>query len=1342
MAQHNDAQQQREVVPGPGPRSRQTDQKSTHRASSARKVDLLRILSYASANQRLILGLTSLVSAVNGALLPLMNIVFGRIVDNFNDYFAVNSGVSESAFRHEIDRLSLYVVYIFIGKLCMSFLSKYVFRDVGVRICASLRNAYFTALFSQPVRTIDELKPGAATYALTTVVTSLQNAIADKLEILVDSLGLIFAAYAVAFWHSWALTLASTSLTVLTIICYGLIGPAVNDLDRAVIEYDSGAVSEAATALRYIRVVKSLGAEDAVAARHETWNSKAWHAGVKKSPYVGALFGLYFFCAYGNVAMTFWLGWKLYNSNVGGIGSIGDIVTVLFSLVAIMPAVGGLAPVMISINRAVTGSEMLFDLIDAPHLQTEGLRDPEVEVNADLRFEQVRFAYPTRPHVAVLRNASFTILRNKTTAILGPSGCGKSTIVALLERWYDLSDSNTATLPYPVPLGDNPQAQASGVHAETENEVIPEVVQNSGTIYLGRHSLEDLDRRWWREQIGLVEQESLIFDETIYQNVARGLVATSHQHAEESTKRRLVEQACKDVYAHDFIVAQAKGYDTIVGEGGVKLSGGQRQRLAIARCIVKDPKLLIFDEATSAIDVRSERIVARAIENIARDRTTIVVTHRLSTVQNADMIVVLENGMVVEHGPRTELASKEDGKYAALVAAQRLKLGDESDCNEMERDLSVGKEKENSFSHVKEDGVAEMTTAADQDATAADEKATTTDSAHRTSFMDDKPLQQQGYLRSIVRLLYAVRHRRVSYLLVLVGAIGAGGAVAAQSVVVANFITTFQGTEHRASSDGQKWAVIALALMLGVTVCYTALGFGSNSLSINVSSAYRQSYFEAMLRQPICWFDGDDVSSENLASRLSNDPQQMQEVSGPNMVLPLVGLFTIITCLALSLSVGWKLTLVTAVAGLPIILAASLTRSLYEKHFEAFTTRVFIESGQHAAENIRGFRTVLALTLEKSAIEQYAQLIRGHVGTALRRARFVALVFALGNSLEFCCIALAFWYGGTLLAKREYDVLQFMIIYAAVVQGGQMAGIFLSYGPNFSQVQPALNRIVDMCLVHQVKPEKEISTPPVSATVRKGGHFTDEAVGVEFRQVSFAYSAQSKPVLRNLNLSIAAGDYVAIVGPSGCGKSTILSLLQRFYVPESGQILLDGIDLATIPKAYFCSGCALVSQEPALFQGTVRENLTLGLPDSTTTTAAMLEEACRAAEVHEFIITLPEGYDTQLSTALHASMSGGQKQRICIARALVRRPRLLLLDEATSSLDSRNERAIQQSIERMAGTSKLTIVAVAHRLATVQKADRILVMEPGGQIVETGTHMELIARRGSYWDMCQAQALM
>jgi ABC-type multidrug transport system fused ATPase/permease subunit len=217
------------------------------------------------------------------------------------------------------------------------------------------------------------------------------------------------------------------------------------------------------------------------------------------------------------------------------------------------------------------------------------------------------------------------------------------------------------------------------------------------------------------------------------------------------------------------------------------------------------------------------------------------------------------------------------------------------------------------------------------------------------------------------------------------------------------------------------------------------------------------------------------------------------------------------------------------------------------------------------------------------------------------------------------------------------------------------------------------------------------------------------------------------------------GEYVAFVGPSGCGKTTIISLLERFYVASSGQIFVDGTELQNVPLQEYRSLCGLVSQEPTLFEGTVRENLILGLPAEPSQDT--IDEACRMAEIYDFITSLPKSFDTDLAAGTHASLSGGQKQRMCIARALLRKPRLLLLDEATNNLDGVSADLVQQAIEGIASTKKMTVVVVAHRLAAVQRADRIIVVGEGGVILEEGTHSELLQRKGAYWGMCKIQAL-
>jgi ATP-binding cassette subfamily B (MDR/TAP) protein 1 len=237
-------------------------------------------------------------------------------------------------------------------------------------------------------------------------------------------------------------------------------------------------------------------------------------------------------------------------------------------------------------------------------------------------------------------------------------------------------------------------------------------------------------------------------------------------------------------------------------------------------------------------------------------------------------------------------------------------------------------------------------------------------------------------------------------------------------------------------------------------------------------------------------------------------------------------------------------------------------------------------------------------------------------------------------------------------------------------------------------------------------------------------------VSVEFKNVCFAYKSRDTQVLSNLNLHVSPGQFAALVGASGCGKSTTISLLERFYDATSGTVMYNGQDIKSLDPALYRQQLSLVAQEPTLYEGTIRDNIALSVDSATD---ADIEAACTDAQIHEFIVSLPDGYNTRLGPK-GMSLSGGQKQRLSLARALLRKPRLLLLDEATSSLDSESEKLVQAAIERAAGTGKRTMIAVAHRLATIQKADVIFVMG-SGKVLEQGSHQELLKKRGVYWQM-------
>ena len=944
-------------------------------------------------------------------------------------------------------------------------------------------------------------------------------------------------------------------------------------------------------------------------------------------------------------------------------------------------------PIM-AIAKAATASAALFETIDAQPPDTSGLKAPTVQPQADITFDNVSFVYPSRPDVQVLSNLTTTFEAGKVTAIVGPSGSGKSTIVGLIERWYDLDRS---------PSG--PPSRTDGATAPEKNAILETEGSESGVIRIGDTDLRDIDAKWWRSQIGLVQQEPFLFNDTIFNNVAYGLCGTQWQEASEKEKREMVTAACKEAYADEFIGRLPKGYDTIVGESGIKLSGGQRQRLAIARSIVKQPPILILDEATSAIDVRTERIVQRALDRVAQNRTTIVIAHRLSTIKRAHKIVVLRQGRAVEEGSHEELLRDEDGVYYNLVNAQKLIMGTE----ELPEEESVGVDLLEEPSNKTADADVVLPSAPLQE------------------LSDEPTYKRKNVLSTLGLAIYEQRAYWPLYCIVLLGALGGGVVFPLQAYIMAQLINVFTLPMAQLVSQGYHWSLMFFIQAIGVGIAYFILGWGSHLTSIAVATSYRKEYLGNMLRKRVPFFDAEGNSAGSLTSQLSDDPHRIEALLGTEMGMAIIAVINVVGCIIISFVYGWKLSLVGIFTAMPIILLAGYYRIKLEMQFENLNASVFAESSQFGTEAVGAFRTVTSLIMEDVVVDRYATLLKTYVLAASKKAVPGTVVFATSDSVEMLCQALVFWYGGRLMASREYNITKFYVIYLAIVQGSQAAGMWFSFSPNFAEASAATNRIAS---IRPPKDDGSRSPKPFQAE--------KESFGIEFKDVHFTYKSRSIPVLAGLNLKIEPGQFAALVGATGSGKSTIVSLLERFYDADSGTILCGGQEITSVSAKAYRSNLSLVAQESTLYEGTVRENVTLSVEDADATDEAVVQ-ACKDAQIHDFIASLPEGYNTKLGPKA-VQLSGGQRQRLALARALIRKPRVLLLDEATSSLDSESEKLVQEAIERAAEEGGRTVVAVAHRLATIQKADVIFVIG-SGRVLEQGVHQDLLRKRGVYYQM-------
>lgn len=900
--------------------------------------------------------------------------------------------------------------------------------------------------------------------------------------------------------------------------------------------------------------------------------------------------------------------------------------------------------------------------------------------------------------------------------------------MGLVQRWYDLL--GTTALPTVTdPVKDAPPAETAAKDVDTgkkskwfgrsksskdsskegkadedsaketkkdpkkeEEEVDLGPNTCTGKIRIGSTSLQDVDLKWWRSQIGMVQQEPFLFNDSLYNNVAFGLCGTRYENLGKAEKMKMVEEACREAYAEEFISRLPQGFETLVGESGIKLSGGQRQRIAIARSIVKQPSILILDEATSAIDVRTEQIVQQALDRVSRNRTTIVIAHRLSTIKKADKIIVLRQGKLVEEGTHDDLLKIEAGVYYGLVHAQDLAM----EAEEIES--------------------ADSTLIKTKTADTADD-----DSHERGSrvSVEDPEYKNQGLVASFGRLLFEQRHHWILYSIAIFGVLGAGVVYPLQAYIFAQIINVFTLTGGELVRKGNFWAGMFGVLAAGVGVSYFVLGMAAYLIAIAVTRHYRQEYLDNMIRKRISFFDDQGHSPGSLTSRLSADSQQLQQLMSTEMSMALIAVVNLVGSVIIAFVYGWKLTLVGIFTALPLILAAGYLRMRLELRFEQDNAKVFEDSSQFAAEAVGAFRTVLSLIMEDMIGDRYETLLKGHVSVAFKSSKYNTIIYAASDSIDLACMALAFWYGGTLLASREYNLIDFFVVYMAIIQGAMAAGMWFSFAPNMAQATGAANRILSM------RPPRNASPPSYPELTNPVS-----GVGIDFENVYFTYKSRNVPVLSNLNIQVLPGQFAALVGASGCGKSTTINLLERFYDADSGKILYNEQDITTLDPTEYRKQISLVSQEPTLYEGTIKDNVALSVDNATDHD---IEKACRDAQIHDFIASLPEGYTTRLGPK-GLSLSGGQKQRLSLARALLRKPKLLLLDEATSSLDSESEKLVQEAIERAAGDGARTVIAVAHRLATIQKADVIFVLG-SGKVLEKGDHQSLLKKRGMYWQM-------
>ncbi|KAJ6303670.1 hypothetical protein OIU77_017531 [Salix suchowensis] len=1278
------------------------------------------LFRFADGLDYVLMGIGSMGAFVHGCSLPIFLRFFADLVNSFG-----SNASNMDTMMQEVLKYAYYFLIVGATIWASSWAEISCWMWTGERQSTKMRIKFLEAALNQDIQYFDtEVRTSDVVFAINTDAVMVQDAISEKLGNFIHYMATFVSGFVVGFTAVWQLALVTLAVVPLIAVIGAIHTTTLAKLSGKSQQALSQAGNIVEQTIVQIRVVLAFVGESRALQAYSSALKVAQRIGYKSGFSKGMGLGATYFVVFCCYALLLWYGGYLVRHHYtnGGLA-----IATMFAVMIGGLGIGQAIPSMGAFAKAKVAAAKIFRIIDHKAAIDRNCESGiELEaVTGLVELKNVDFAYPSRPDVRILNNFSLNVPSGKTIALVGSSGSGKSTVVSLIERFYD---------------------------------------PNSGQVLLDGHDIKTLKLRWLRQQIGLVSQEPALFATTIKENILLG-----RPDADQAE----IEEAARVANAHSFIIKLPDGFDTQksmannhlydddvevdnylkttsgktaerrmkkfcqfpyadaivpekVGERGLQLSGGQKQRIAIARAMLKNPAILLLDEATSALDSESEKLVQEALDRFMIGRTTLVIAHRLSTIRKADLVAVLQQGSVSEIGTHDELIAKgENGMYAKLIRMQEM--AHETALNSARKSSARPSSARNSVSSpiiTRNSSYGRSPYSRRLSDFSTSDFSLSLDASFPNYRLEKLAFKEQA--SSFWRL---AKMNSPEWGYALVGSIGSvicGSLSAFFAYVLSAVLSIYYNPNHAyMSKQIAKYCYLLIGLSSAALIFNTLQHSFWDIVGENLTKRVREKMLTTVLKNEMAWFDQEENESARIAARLALDANNVRSAIGDRISVIVQNTALMLVACTAGFVLQWRLALVL-IAVFPLVVAATVLQKMFMNGFSGDLEAAHSKATQLAGEAIANVRTVAAFNSEAKIVGLFSYNLEIPLRRCFWKGQIAGIGFGIAQFSLYASYALGLWYASWLVKHGISDFSKTIRVFMVLMVSANGAAETLTLAPDFIKGGRAMRSVFDLLdRKTEIEPDDPDATP-----------VPDRLRGeVELKHVDFSYPTRPDvPIFRDLNLRARAGKILALVGPSGCGKSSVIALIQRFYEPSSGRVMIDGKDIRKYNLKSLRKHIAIVPQEPCLFATTIYENIAYG---NESATEAEIIEAATLANADKFISSLPDGYKTFVGER-GVQLSGGQKQRIAIARAFIRKTELMLLDEATSALDAESERSVQEALDR-ACSGKTTIV-VAHRLSTIRNAHVIAVIDDG-KVAEQGSHSHLLKNYpdGSYARMIQLQ---